>query len=112
MDSDRKTQMIVSPRKKATKDEDFKPKVHRSNHRSQIYSPTAFSPMDSPRAPQKNASSKLDAHAKGEPKSLRLLSRRFSDSIVSNSSPLSSHMSTDHSISSEDSDNELMVCLK
>lgn len=112
VDSDRKTQTIVSPRMKMTKDEDIEPKVYQSNRKNQIYSPTVFYPLDSPRAPPMNPSSKLDTHTKGETKSLRLLSRRFSDSTISNSSPLSPHMSTDHSISSEDSDNEVMVCMK
>ncbi|XP_054818085.1 putative E3 ubiquitin-protein ligase LIN-1 isoform X2 [Prosopis cineraria] len=103
-----KTQTIVSPRINNIKDVDIEPKVHQSNRKNQIYSPPVFSPLDSPRVPSKNSSSIHETHTKGEPKSLRLLSRRFSDSSISNSSPLSPHMSTDHSISSEDSDNEVM----
>lgn len=109
IDRDGKTQTTVSPRFKL---EDIEPKVHQLNQKNQIYSPPVFSPLDSPRATPKTSSSLHAIHTKGEPKSLRLLSRRFSDTSISNSSPISPHMSTDHSISSEDSDNEIMVCFK
>lgn len=112
VDSVKKSKTVMSPRMKMTEVEETEQKISQSNKKNQIYSPTVFSPLDSPRTPSKNSSSNLDMHAKGEPKSLRLLSRRFSDSTISNSSPLSPHMSSDHSISSDDSDNEAMVCLK
>ncbi|KAK4275107.1 hypothetical protein QN277_018243 [Acacia crassicarpa] len=105
IDRDRKTQTTLSPR---IKGQDIEPKVHQLNQKNQIYSPPVFSPSDSPRATPETSSSLRAIHTKGEPKCLRLLSRRFSDTSIFNSSPISPHLSTDHSISSEDSDNEIM----
>ncbi|KAI4346167.1 hypothetical protein L6164_013240 [Bauhinia variegata] len=106
-DSDDAKQNILSLGMKVAKAEDIEAEVFPPNKKNQMHSPTIFSPLDSPRTPSVNLSASRDLHNEKESSAfLRLFSSRFTDSIISTSLPLSPQMSTDHSISSEDSDNE------
>ena len=76
-------------------------------------SPSIFSPVDSPKtSSSKNSSPKPDLNFKKESKSiLRLLSCRITDSNYPASLPISPCKGNDHSISSAESDGEVIVCL-
>ncbi|KAB2046622.1 hypothetical protein ES319_D01G248300v1 [Gossypium barbadense] len=78
---------------------------------NQTPSPSVFSPVDSPRtSSSKNSSPRSDVTSKRESKSLlRLLSCRIADTSDVISLPISPRKSTDHSISSVDSDGEAIV---
>ncbi|KAJ7966871.1 RING-type E3 ubiquitin transferase [Quillaja saponaria] len=77
--------------------------------KNQVHSPTIFSPLDSPRTPSKISSLNPDVKCKKEPDSvLRLLSSRITEAATSTSPILSPHLSNDYSISSADSDNEVI----
>lgn len=97
---------IFSPEpKKNIKDEDVEPKVYRSNQKNQMNSPN-ISPMESPRRAS-NYSSTNPLRRKKESKFLRLLSNRFTGSIVSDHSLSSSpDTSSDHIFTG---DEEVMV---
>ncbi|MED6135898.1 hypothetical protein PIB30_050991 [Stylosanthes scabra] len=105
MDSANKSN-IFSPERKAIKDENIEPKVHLSNQRNKIYSPSVSSPLDSPRTPQDNSSTNPHMRSKREPKYLRLLSSRLRDSIISDSLTSSPDLSNDHILNS---DHEMMA---
>lgn len=99
---------IFSPEsKKNIKDEDVEPKVYRSNQKNQMNSPN-ISPMESPRRASNNSSTNPHIRRKKESKFLRLLSNRFTGSIVSDHSLSSSpDTSSDHIFTA---DEEVMVC--
>ncbi|XP_015941043.1 putative E3 ubiquitin-protein ligase LIN-1 isoform X1 [Arachis duranensis] len=100
---------VFSPERKAIKDNNIEPKVHLSNQRSKIYSPSISSPLDSPRTPQDKSSLNPHMRSKREPKYLCLLSSRLRDSIISDSLTSSPDLSTDHIMNS---DHEMMVNIK
>ncbi|OMO97147.1 hypothetical protein COLO4_14846 [Corchorus olitorius] len=84
-------------------------------HVNRSRSPSIFSPVDhSPRSStSKNSSPKSDMNSKKESKSiLRLLSCRIQDPNDPSSLPISPSKSSDHSISSVDSDGEVMEMQK
>lgn len=83
-------------------------KVQSSVLRSRVHSPTIFSPLISPKTSPKVLTPKSDTHGSA----LRLLSVRITDSAVATSLPASPGMSNDYSISSADSDVEVIVCFK
>lgn len=85
-------------------------KVQLSVTKSRIHTPTIFSPFDSPKTSPKILSPKPDMQGKNEATSvLRLLSTRMTDSAIATSLPASPGMSNEYSISSADSDCELIV---
>lgn len=84
-------------------------KVQSSVLRSRVHSPTIFSPLISPKtSPKVVLSPKPDTAAFA----VRLLSVKITDSAVATSLPASPGMSNDYSISSADSDVEVIVWLK
>ncbi|GAY64555.1 hypothetical protein CUMW_234440 [Citrus unshiu] len=95
---------------KMIKDEESELKEHVNPIFSPIDSPKTRSPkISSPKPDVQNLSPKTDVHGRKEPKSLlRLLSSRISHSPVPTSSPSSPQLSKDYSISSADSDGELV----
>ncbi|KAL6295567.1 hypothetical protein ACE6H2_003709 [Prunus campanulata] len=84
-------------------------KVQLSVTKSRIHTPTIFSPFESPKNSPKILSPKPDMQRKNEATSvLRLLSTRMTDSAIATSLPASPGMSNEYSISSADSDCELI----
>ncbi|KAM5565133.1 putative E3 ubiquitin-protein ligase LIN-1 [Rosa sericea] len=83
-------------------------KVQSSVLRSRVHSPTVFSPLISPKTSPKVSSPKPDTAASA----LRLLSVKITDSAVATSLPASPGMSNDYSISSADSDVEVIETTK
>lgn len=92
---------------KMTEDKEIGEKGLESKPRTQVPSPPIFSPMDSPKTPPNVSSPKADVQNRKDV--LRLLSRRVSDCAMANSLPLSPHMNNDYSISSAESDSEMVV---
>ncbi|XVE76340.1 hypothetical protein DITRI_Ditri12bG0164300 [Diplodiscus trichospermus] len=95
---------------KMTKDKEIGSTVQPTKLMNRSRSPSIFSPVDSPKtSSSKGSSPKLDVNSKKESKSiLRLLSCRIRDSIDPASLPVSPCKSNDHSISSADSDGEVI----
>ncbi|KAL6216259.1 hypothetical protein ACLB2K_009482 [Fragaria x ananassa] len=83
-------------------------KVQLSVLRSRVHSPTIFSPLISPKTSPKVLTPKSDTHGSA----LRLLSVRITDSAVATSLPASPGMSNDYSISSADTDVEVIETTK
>lgn len=110
-----KTHKILRLRSnKMTKDKGTKTKAQSTKMKSPMYSPTVYSPIGSPNTiSSPEPSPKLDALRKQEPSSrLRLKSRRVTDSNVVASLPASPRIVNDYSISSVESDGEVIVRLK
>lgn len=99
-------------RAKIIEDQESELKKHDTPIFSPIYSPEPPSrKISSPKPDVQNLSPKTDVHDRKEPKSLfRLLSNRISDSPIPTSFPSSPQLINDYSISSADSDGELVVC--
>ncbi|XP_050363758.1 putative E3 ubiquitin-protein ligase LIN-1 [Argentina anserina] len=87
--------------------EETERKVQSSVLRSRVHSPTIFSPLISPKSSPKVSTPKSDTSAS----TLRLLSVRVTDSVAT-SLPASPGMSNDYSISSADSDVEVIETTK
>lgn len=113
MDSEDKTYQVVSHSSmKMNIYKEMGPKVQPPKIRSQLPSSTSFSSTDSPKTSLKISSPKSDSHYhKGPTSVLRLLSSHAMDSTVSTSLPVSPRLCKDSSISSADSDGEVIVCL-
>ncbi|OMO66208.1 hypothetical protein CCACVL1_21266 [Corchorus capsularis] len=100
---------------KMTKHREIGSTMQPLKHTNRSRSPSIFSPVDhSPRtSTSKNSSPKPDMNSKKESKSiLRLLSCRIKDPNGPSSLPISPSKSSDHSISSVDSDGEVMEMQK
>ena len=112
MDSEDKTyQAVCHSSMQLNIHKEMAPKVQLSKIRCQISSSTRLSSTDSPKTSPKISSPELDSQYHKGPKSiLRLVSSSFRDSTVSNSLPMSPTLCNDSSISSADSDCEVIVC--
>ncbi|XWS67032.1 hypothetical protein CRYUN_Cryun05aG0251500 [Craigia yunnanensis] len=95
---------------KITKDKEIGSTVQPTKLMNRTRSPSIFSPVDSPKtSSSKNSSPKPHVNSKKESKSiLRLLSCRITDSSDPASLPISPCKSNDHSISSAESDGEVI----
>ncbi|XP_022767512.1 putative E3 ubiquitin-protein ligase LIN-1 isoform X2 [Durio zibethinus] len=100
--------------RKMTSDKEIGTTVQPTKLMNQTRSPSIYSPVDSPKtSSSKNSSPKPDVNSKKESKSfLRLLSCRITDSSDPTSLPIPNCKSNDHSISSEDSDGEVIEMQK
>lgn len=109
-----KIHKVVSPCSTIMNDEKESGSKKPSKFKKQIYSPTIFSPLDSPKTPSPNIQSpKPPMHSNKKSVSvLRLSSTRVTDFTVPSSLPASPNLCTGFSISSADSDGEVIVCLK
>lgn len=97
---------------KKTKEEETRPKVPLFKMKNPLYSPTAFSPISSPKISSETSSPQPDVHCKNEPTSLlRLKSTLVTDSNNATSLPVSPHVVSDCSISSAEYDGEMIVRL-
>lgn len=98
VDSDDRTHKLVLP-------------LPQFKMKNPLYSPTVFSPITSPKTSPQTSSPKPDVlQPKNEHASLlRLKSLRVTDSTVATSLPVSPSGITDYSISSAESDGEVIV---
>lgn len=113
MDSEIRNQELLSPNgMKLFDDHETGSTMQTTKLKNQNHSPMTFSPMDFPKAPSmKIPSPKPDMHCKkGSITVLRLLSRPIADSNISTSLPASPQLSNDFSVSSADSESEMIVC--
>lgn len=99
---------------KMVDDKEAGPKALPSEIKNQGHSFSIFSPLDSPgAATSKNLSPNGDEYCEKEPISmLRLFPNRITDSTVATPLPESPHTRNDYSISSAESDGEVMVCFQ
>ncbi|KAF5455763.1 hypothetical protein F2P56_025309 [Juglans regia] len=100
---------------KMVDDKEARPKGLSSEIKNQVHSSSIFSPLDSPGTTSpKNLSTNGDEYCQKEPISmLRLFSNRITDSTVATPLPESPHTRNDYSISSAESDGEVMnICRK
>lgn len=113
MNSEDKTYQAVSHScMKVDIHKEMGPKVQPSKIMSQMPSSASLSSMESPKTPPNISPPQLDSqYHKGLKPILRLLSSRVMDSTASNSLPVSPPLCNDSSISSADSDGEVIVCL-
>ncbi|KAK6290419.1 hypothetical protein POUND7_001960 [Theobroma cacao] len=97
---------------KMTKDKEIGSALQPKKLRNRTHSPSIFSPLDTPKtSSSKSSSPKPEGNSRKESKSiLRLLSCRITDSSDPTSLPISPCKSNDHSISSGESDGEVIVC--
>lgn len=95
-------------------DKEARPKGLPSEIKNQVHSSSIFSPLDSPGITSpKHLSPNGDEYCEKEPISmLRLFSNRITDSTVATPLPESPHTRNDYSISSAESDGEVMVCFQ
>ncbi|XP_021902519.1 putative E3 ubiquitin-protein ligase LIN-1 isoform X1 [Carica papaya] len=111
MDSEIRNQELLSPNgMKLFDDHETGSTMQTTKLKNQNHSPMTFSPMDFPKAPSmKIPSPKPDMHCKkGSITVLRLLSRPIADSNISTSLPASPQLSNDFSVSSADSESEMI----
>ena len=94
---------------KKTKDEETRPKVPLFKMKNPLYSPTVWSPISSPKTSPETSSPKPDVHCKNEPASLLRLKSTLVTSTNATSLPVSPHVVSDCSISSAESDGEMIV---
>ncbi|XP_058078129.1 putative E3 ubiquitin-protein ligase LIN-1 [Magnolia sinica] len=119
MDSNVRTPKVVATKSMSSvKEEGSGSKIRQSRRKdSRSYSPNIFSPMDSPCTPPKVASPQLEVSSKKEPEQLlRLLSGRLTNPTMPislpNSLPESPRPCNDSSISSAESDGEVLEVQK
>lgn len=111
MESEDKTpQAIFHSRMKMNISTEMGPKVLPPKIRSQLSSSTTLCPKDFPKSLPNISSPKSDSYYHKAP-ILRLLSSRAMDSTVSTSLPVSPRLCNDFSLSSADSDGEVIVYL-
>ncbi|WRX24164.1 WD40 repeat - like 10 [Theobroma cacao] len=99
---------------KMTKDKEIGSALQPKKLRNRTHSPSIFSPLDTPKtSSSKSSSPKPEGNSRKESKSiLRLLSCRITDSSDPTSLPISPCKSNDHSISSGESDGEVIEMQK